>query len=468
MTAPTPAPPTTAPAAPAAPAAPVWTCPFCPLLCDGFQVTPTSRPAQTPGELTLQGSDCPRAVQALQRHPATPSRATPQLNGQPCDLGTAIAAAAQGLAASRQPLFGGLGTDVAGARALYRLACATGAISDAAQGEALMHGLRALQDRGATTTTLAEVRQRADLIVCLGRDPTTRHPEFFRRCGVGEGLDTLVASRQVVLLGAPTDNTTATTLAALNRAAGVTAEAIDLHGDLFDTLSMLTALVAGAAVRQPPAALVTMEALKALAERLQQARYAVIVWQADELPRHGALLVERVQRLINLLNRHTRAASLALGGGDGGGNGAATVSQVYTWLSGLPLRSRAGPQGLEHEPLCFDAQRLLADGAVDALLWLDSFHAQAMPATTLPRIVIGHPDLAAQAGAAAGGHPTVFIPVSTPGIGSPGHLFRTDGAVLMPLSAVYTDTLPTAAEVLGQLTQAVQALKAGTLTGGAT
>lgn len=454
MTAPTPAPTATAPAAPTAP---VWTCPFCPLLCDGFQVTPTSRPAQAPGELTLQGSDCPRAVQALQRHPATPSQATPQVNGQPCDLGTAIATAAQGLAASRQPLFGGLGTDVAGARALYRLACATGAISDAAQGEALMHGLRALQDRGATTTTLAEVRQRADLIVCLGSDPTARHPEFFRRCGIGAGLDALVASRQVVLLGAPTDDATATTLAALNRAAGVTAEAIDLHGDLFDTLSVLTAQVAGAAVRQPPAARVT---LAALAERLRQARYAVIVWQADELPRHGALLVEMVQRLINLLNRHTRAASLTLGGGDG----AATVNQVYTWLSGLPLRTRAGPQGLEHEPLCFDAQRLLADGAVDALLWLDSFHAQAMPATTLPRIVIGHPDLAAQAGAAAGGHPTVFIPVSTPGIGSPGHLFRTDGAVLMPLSAVYTDTLPTAAEVLGRLTQAVQALKAEAAT----
>ena len=459
MTAPTPAPTT-------APAAPVWTCPFCPLLCDGFQLAPTAGSTPAPGRLVLQGSDCPRAVQALQRYPATPSQATPQVDGQPCDLGTAIAAAAQVLAASRQPLFGGLGTDVAGARALYRLACATGAISDAAQGEALMHELRALQDRGATTTTLAEVHQRADLIVCLGSDPTARLPEFFQRCGIGAGLDSPVASRQVVLLGAPADPPTAATLDTLNRTAGVTARTVDLHSDLFDTLSVLTALVAGKRLPNAPAArvgLVSLVDLVNLAQRLQQARYAVFVWQSDTLPRHGALLVEAAQRLITLLNRHTRAASLALGGGDG----AATVNQVYTWLSGLPLRSRAGPLGLEHEPLCYDAPRLLADGAVDALLWLDSFHAHTVPAAALPRIVIGHPELAAQANVAAGGHPTVFIPVSTPGIGSHGHLFRTDGAVLMPLSPVYTDTLPTAAEVLGRLTQTVQALNAGTLAEGA-
>ncbi|MBX9794951.1 MAG: formylmethanofuran dehydrogenase, partial [Burkholderiaceae bacterium] len=123
-----------------------WTCPFCPLLCDGFQVA--SPPQQPTAPLTLQGSDCPRACRALQRFSATPSSAMPQIDGIACDIDSAIAAAARVLAASRQPLFGGLGTDVAGARALYRLACETGAISDAAQGDALMHGLRAMQDRG--------------------------------------------------------------------------------------------------------------------------------------------------------------------------------------------------------------------------------------------------------------------------------------------------------------------------------
>lgn len=421
-----------------------WTCPFCPLLCDGFQAA--TAPDQAAASLTLQGSDCPRAAGSLRRFSGTPSQATPRIDGAPCDLDRAVSAAARVLATSRQPLFGGLGTDVAGARALYPLACATGAISDAAQGDALMHGLRAMQDRGAFTSTFAELRTRADLIVCLGGSPAVQHPEFFRRCGIGEDL---VAARHIVLLGAAAGDDVPATLAALNGARGVTAEAIDLHGDLFDTASMLAALVANRAVRDAPAALV------ALAERLRAAHYAVIVWENPALPAHGALLVETINHVVGLLNRSTRAAGFPLGGG----NGAATANQVFSWLSGVPLRSRAGPIGLEHEPLCFDAKRVLADGAADALLWLSSFNADPLPATALPRIVIGHPDLANDLSVSASGAPTVFIPVSTPGIGSAGHLFRTDGVVLMPLNAVYADTLPTAASVISRLTSAVAALK---------
>jgi formylmethanofuran dehydrogenase subunit B len=55
----------------------------------------------------------------------------------------------------------------------------------------------------------------------------------------------------------------------------------------------------------------------------------------------------------------------------------------------------------------------------------------------------------------------VFIPVATPGIGSAGHLFRTDGVVLMPLSPVLQDGLPTVASVALQLRSALRALREG-------
>ena len=345
---------------------------------------------------------------------------------------------------SRQPLFGGLGTDVAGARALYRLACETGAICDAAHGRALMHGLRSLQDRGAFTTTLAEVRERADVIVCLTGAPTERQPEFYRRCGIGEPAsqgDTM--ARHLVVFGSASLNAQHALPQGL---AGVTSEVLPWHGDLFTTVSVLAALAAGRAVRDAP------PALAALAARLLAARYAVLVWEGAALPAQGALVVEAINSLVGTLNRSTRAASFPLGGGDG----AATVNQVFSWLGGLPLRSRLGPAGLEHEPLRFDAAGLLADGAVDALLWVASFGTEpAPPQAALPRIVLGHPAFAA----ASAGSDTVFIPVSTPGIGSPGHLFRADGVVLMPLTAVVEDRLPTVADVVSRLTQAVQALQ---------
>ena len=217
-------------------AAAPWTCPFCPLLCDGFSVE-----ADRTG-WALTGSDCARARSGLARFGSTAAPAAqPQIDGVDCDLQAAIAAAGRLLGASRQPLFGGLGTDVAGARALYPLACRTGAICDPASGAALLHGLLALQDRGAFTTTLAEVRTRADLIVCIGTMPSARYPEFLRRCGVGDG-----GAAQVVVLQPAT-------LPAIQAVAGV--EILPVDGDLFDVAAMLAACVAGRAVGNAAGAL---------------------------------------------------------------------------------------------------------------------------------------------------------------------------------------------------------------------
>jgi len=405
-----------------------WTCPFCPLSCDGFHLAPAARP-------TLVDSDCPRAAAALAHFGASsPSGAAPRRNGRPADHSGAIAAAAAILAASRQPLFGGLATDVAGMRALYRLADASGAILDHANGDALMHSTRALQDRGVFYTTLAEIRNRADLIVCFGTNAVDHYPEFFRRTAATGGAP----ARQVVFVGATADRATP----GLD---GCTTEEIPLVGDIFDTAALIAARVAGRRTAKSDTA------LDALVARMHAARYTVIVWESGSLPAHGALVAETIQRIVNTLNRTTRAAAFCLGGGDGG----YTANQVTTWLSGLPLRTGVHARGLVHEPQRYAAERLVADRAVDALLWVSSFGPDLLPPESdLPLVVLGHPDLQA---ALRDGADTVFIPVSTPGIGSPGHLFRADGGIVVPLTPIYADTLPTVAEVAGELGRALAA-----------
>ena len=382
-----------------------WTCPFCPLACDHLGV----RVGQGTEALALQAGDCPRAARALASFPSAPPVPVAEVDGQAVPLHEAVDAAARLLGASRQPLFAGLGTDVAGARALYPLACATGAIVDAAGGDALMHGLRALQDRGQFTTTLAEVKERADLVVLLGGPPGDVAPLAAERLGL--------AGKAVEVLG----------------------------GDPFEAVAWLEAGITGRlADRVPPA-------IAALAQRLRDAHYGVIVGTPALLPAQGALVVEAVHRIVDHLNRKTRAAALWLGGG----NGAATSNQVFAWLSGLPVRSRVGPLGLEHEPSAFATDRLLAEGAVDLLLWVSAFDATAAPpATALPLVVLGHPAQAIAARRAG----AVFIGVTTPGIGRAGHVFRTDGTVLMPLHAARPDGLPSVDEVASRLVAALKAM----------
>lgn len=382
----------------------VWTCPFCPLLCD-------DRPASAPG--------CALAEAGLQacRLPAGAACPPPRIDGQPATLEAALAAAAQRLARSRQPLIGGWGTDVAGARALTTLAELSGACCDAAAGEPLSQSLRAQQDRGGYSTTLAEVREHADLIVVLGSGLLSRAPRWLERV-----LDGRTTPPQIVHLDAP--------------------------GDLPDMLVRLHLLVAG----KSPAATEALAypALATLAAQLKAARYAVLVWEPSKLGPHAALCIERLMQLIQRLNQTTRAAALPIGSGDG----AMTAQYVHAWRTGLPLRSRHGPRGLEHDPLRFGANRLLDDGAVDLLLWVASFPgglAGGVPAAAgLPRIVLGLPALAAQLGDE---RHTVFIPVATPGVHTDGHLFRVDGAVLMPLHVLRDDGLPSVAAVVEALTR---------------
>ena len=82
-----------------------------------------------------------------------------------------------------------------------------------------MQGLRALQDRGQFTTTLAEVRTRADLIVFVGGVPTDLAPLIGLRCGIG---DAQVPARTVIVLGPAAGD--AETLAAWSGQGGVRVE----------------------------------------------------------------------------------------------------------------------------------------------------------------------------------------------------------------------------------------------------
>ena len=93
---------------------------------------------------------------------------------------------------------------------------------------------------------------------------------------------------------------------------------------------------------------------------------------------------------------------------------------------------------------------------VDALLWVDSYGAGAVPATAgMPRIVLGAACLA------PGTDADVFIPVATPGINGSGHLVRVDGSVVLPLRPVRDDGLPSVADVIRRLDQVLAAHVAG-------
>jgi formylmethanofuran dehydrogenase subunit B len=331
----------------------------------------------------------------------------------------------------------GWGADVAAARALYPLASRIGAVSDVCDGEPLAQALRAQQDRGGYTATLAEVRSRADLIVCVGSWPAERAPRLFERLLAGRDQPPAI-----VVLGDGITLPRSITVEELTTDIEWLAPGQDLPA---------TAALLHLALTRPPRC--ADERLRTLAERLKAARYAVLIWEPGQLGAQAGLVIERLQGLIGRLNLTGRAAGFPLGGTDG----AATAQAVHTWLSGLPLRTRAGPRGLEHDALRLGSERLLADRAVDLLLWVGTFPDQRPPDGDRPRILLGPPALAHALGHESA---TVYLPVGTPGVDHGGHLVRCDSVVMLPLRAVRHSALPSVADTVNALLAELQRLDA--------
>ncbi|MDR5739981.1 formylmethanofuran dehydrogenase [Caballeronia sp. LZ016] len=396
------------------------TCPFCPLLCEDIVLT---------ASLEAPNTTCPRLAQSLAAFNIDDEGTKPQINGKSTDLPTALSEASRILEQSRRPLFAGMATDITGARALYELAAHTGAILDHMHGDALAASTLALQDRGAFFTTLSEIRSRADLIVIIACEPSRRYPRFYER------VLNLRHNTDIVFVGCNPDP-----------AASAHAKAILQDADTFDILALWSALTERRNAHTP-----TAQALQTLHERIQTAHYTAFIYEPATLPApHAALAIEAINRIVKTINRTARAGALALTGDDG----ALSVNQAVTWLSGFPLRTRiAYGLPLDHDPHRYRTEDLLRRKETDALLWISSFGPEPLPPSLtddVPAIVLGHPGTTVDARKAT----TVFIPVATPGIDSNGHLFRVDASVVVPLAAARDTALPTVASIASELIRA--------------
>src|SRR5579859_1994469 len=295
-------------------------CPFCGLLCDDLRV------AMTKGTATVVANGCAKSRAMFTANAG--DAAIAMVDGNAVDLAVAVGRAAQILRAARAPLMISAGTDVAGMRVLLELAEQCGGSVDHANGDALFRNLPVLQNTGWISTTLTEVRNRADLLVVAGTGISGRFPRFFERC-FGD-FETLfdVGARELWFLGdVPGD------LPALLRAR---TRSLALNpARLAEFFAALRALYVGRVLKEKNVAGVPIENLFELLDRMRAARYGVLAWAAADLAfPHADLAVQSMCEFVKALNTENRFSVLPLGGSDAD----LTAQQVTTWQTGFPVR----------------------------------------------------------------------------------------------------------------------------------
>jgi formylmethanofuran dehydrogenase subunit B len=410
------------------------TCPFCGILCDDLVIQNQSN------KLKVIENGCAKAVKSFQEKLSENSA---KIKGKNVTLDDAIDSACNILKKSHTPLIAGLGTDVSGMRSVMELADKTGAILDHMHGNGLIRNTLVLQDLGWMMTTMAEIKNRADLIIFAGTDATNFSRFYERVIWNKQSMFKLKNDdRQIVYIGEK-----------LNSKSGINPNGkrptvLECKNEqIGEIISSLHTLVSGATLDIKEVAGVKIKTLQILAEKMKSTKYGVIVWAPGELDiPHAELTIQNFCETVKYLTRFTRFAGFSLGGNDGG----MTANSVCAWQSGYPLRVSFNKGYPDYDAHRYSTRSVLKHKEVDALLWISSFNSNInSPRASIPTIVMAKPDTKLNF------KPDVFIPVSTPGVDHTGQLVRTDSVVSLPLKQVRQSPYASVHSVLKQVIERI-------------
>jgi formylmethanofuran dehydrogenase subunit B len=362
--------------------------------------------------------------------PKDPMRAeaAASIDGAPVSLDDAARAAARYLARSEQPLVAGLGADIDGARAAIALAERVGGVIEHMHSAALMRDLDCLRETGVMLTTPAEADVRADVVLLVGDGLLQAWPHLNERLlapsAKSEGAD---VARRIVWL-------TPQAAASMPGFDGdIEVFGAGLGAALAANLAALRGRVKGRPVVQTQ---LPLSALDSLVDVLKGARFGVAVWTAGSL---GALEIEMINGLVRDLNETTRFSTLPLPPPDNG----AGVLAACGWTTGFPMRTGFGAGVPIHDPWRFDAERLVASGETDCVLWISAF-GTAPPAWLSAAKVIALCERTTQFAE----EPSVRIAVGRPGVDHDAVVHSGDAGTLVALTASARSGTPSVAQAL--------------------
>lgn len=405
-------------------------CPFCGLLCDDLIIENKKE------NLKVLKNGCPKAIFGFEQE--IPEN-FPKVKGKKTSIENAIDKIFQIFKTSHTPLISGLGTDVAGMRAVMNLADKTGAVLDHMHGNALTRNTLVLQDLGWIMTTMSEIKNRADLIIFAGTD-ATEYPRFYERIIWNKHSMFSRQKNKLKLIYIGEKLNTKLGISPSGEKPNILNCKTEQIGEI---VSSLHALITGAAIDVNEVAGIKTKKLEVLAEQMKSAKYGVIIWSPADLDiPHAELTIQSFCEVVKYLTRITRFAGFSLGGDDA----STTSNNVCAWQSGYPLRVNFNKGYPDYSPHHYSTHNVLKNKEVDALMWISSFSAAIKPPrASIPSIVLAKPDIKLNF------KPDIFIPVATPGVDHTGQLFRTDSVISLPLQKVRKSLYPSVAYILNEV-----------------
>jgi formylmethanofuran dehydrogenase subunit B len=282
----------------------------------------------------------------------------------------------------------------------------------------------AFHARGASTATLGDVRDRAEIVVVWRADPATTHPRLFER------LRLPAENRELVVVDA-------------HRTA--TAERADTFVELPDGRDVEALWTLRALVREEAAANGAQfpPALGALAARLRGCRNGAILHHV-----RGEVEALALNALVRDLDRTTHVVSLTLRHEAN----AAGAEDVLAWQTGYPAAVSFQTGHPRANPGELSAAAVLARGDADAALIVGSDPLEHLPAAAAERLrAIPVVSIDARETATASAARVAFTTAAA-GVHRRGVVHRLDG-VPVPLRGPLVSPRPSDEDVIAALAE---------------
>jgi formylmethanofuran dehydrogenase subunit B len=394
------------------------TCAGCGLLCDDVTLERSGDGVRLDPRCRLGAEWFSARASRSARGPAA------TVGGQPADVDTALARAAEFLRAARRPLLHGFdGATVEDARAAVALADRLGALVATADVGGVWPGAPAVALRGASTATLGEIRDRSQLVVIWREDPQGTHPRLLSRLGFGGDSPSRPRAGRTLLVVDDRDTATAERAEAqLRWPAERDLEALSALHVLQRNLPLLVRDLA--------------PELEGLLERLVAAHHVAFVYGGGlSAGAGGQRRLLALQELVRALSHDRHVVTLELPSAAG----IRGAGDVLAWQTGYaPTVDLASG----HPELVTATGPLAAGEGVDVSLRIEAAPADLPAGVT--EIALG------SLPGWVGTDTEVSIRTAAAGVHAAGTMHRLDG-VPLALQAPLPAEAPTAAELLGRL-----------------
>ena len=416
-------------------------CSFCGCLCDDIEVVTEGN------KIVSTKNACIVAESKFLNH--AKDRAKPQIrkNGKLVEVSIeeTIDKAAEILKCSNFPLIYGLSsTETDAQRSAVELAEIIGATID--NTSSVCHGPTTLasQDCGVVKCTLGEIKNRADLVIFWGCNPSEAHIRHVTRYSITpKGLYTQGGKKSRTIVHVDVMETKTSKMADIFLKVK--------PGQDYELLSALRAAIRGYDVGD--VAGVPSETINRLVEKMKSCKFGVIFFGLGLTMSSGRHMnVDAALRLVRDLNNYTKFTINPMRGH----YNVTGADEVMSWCTGYPYAVNFSRGYPVYNPGEFSAVDVLARGECDAALILASDPVAHFPAqasrhlTKIPTIVID-PKVSLTSLIAE-----VVIPSATAGIECDGTAYRMDGIPLRLKKVIDSEFLPDR-EILKRIIEKVKA-----------